>query len=233
MSQHSVNDETAWEAAKRLEPPGRAVRILFHINDFGRGGTETALLAWINALDRRYFEPTVAVAYPTDDLAQTGRVRKLGKFEKIAHKVSTHGAIRPLLAHRFLRLARDQDIVCDFDLSLRRIAGRLGVPWIGFSHYSFAARLGRKSAAHVARRVRQFGRYAALAVLTPDMLRENCPTSSISKRSASVQPMWPNCGAHRSSSRWPGWTKDRRIIGRCYVPMRSRASGWRASASSC
>ncbi len=187
-------DDTLGDAAR----PVRPLRILFHINDFGRGGTETALLAWLNALDRRWFAPAISVAYPTDDLDfwraeslpddvpvhvlaqsrwshalhQAQRRRKLGRTEKVVHKLTTHAAIRPLIARRLLQLARQHDIVCDFDFSLRRIAGGAGVPWIGVSHYSFAARLGNKSATHRARRIRQFARYAAVAVLTPDMLRE-------------------------------------------------------------
>lgn len=178
--------------------PTRPLRVLFHINDFGKGGTETALLAWLTALDRRWFAPALCVAYPTDELQfwceravprdvpvhvlatarwmhkfhAAKRRRKLGAVEKVAHKISTYGAIRPLIARRALQLAGEHDIACDFDLSLRHVAGRGGVPWIGFSHFSFAPRLATKSAGHVARRIRQFERYAALAVLTPDMLRE-------------------------------------------------------------
>ncbi|MEJ8795766.1 glycosyltransferase [Trinickia caryophylli] len=186
------------QAADHEGMPNRPIRVLFHINDFGRGGTETALIAWLNALDRRSFAPSVAVTYPTDDLDlwrahalpadvpvhvlasatwmhrlhQRQRGKKLGRLAKVAHKISTHGAIRPLAARRFLRLAREHDLVCDFDLSLRHIAGRAGVPWIGFSHFSLAARLGNKPPSYIARRIRQFTRYGAIAVLTPDMLRE-------------------------------------------------------------
>ena len=200
MNRLSASDDASGleDALGDAGRPVRPLRILFHINDFGRGGTETALLAWLNALDRRSFTPTVSVAYPTDDLDfwraktlpadvrvhilaqrrwsyalhQAQRRRKLGTFEKLAHKLSTHVAVRPLIAGRFLQLARQHDLVCDFDFSLRRIAGRADVPWVGVSHYSFAARLGKKSASHRERRIRQFERYAAVAVLTPDMLRE-------------------------------------------------------------
>lgn len=176
----------------------RPLRILFHIDDLGRGGTETALISWLATLDRQWFEPSLAVTYPTDDLAywrahsmpadvpihvlassswmsalhRLARCRKLSTREKLAHKLSTHVAIRPLVARRFLRLARDFDLVCDFDFTFRRIAGRGPVPWFGVSHYSFAARLKDKGEAYVSRRVRQFARYAAVAVLTPDMRRE-------------------------------------------------------------
>ncbi|MGN6667100.1 MAG: glycosyltransferase [Trinickia sp.] len=179
----------------------RPVRILFHIDDFGRGWTETALIAWLNALDRRAFAPSLAVTFPTTDfdfwrehslpkdvpvhilaseswmnrLHRAERARKLRFGEKLLHKLSTFAAIRRIVDRRFLRLARGCDIVCDFDLTFRRIAGRGGVPWLGVSHYSFSARWSDKSAAYLSRRVRQFERYAALCVLTPAMRREAEP----------------------------------------------------------
>jgi glycosyltransferase involved in cell wall biosynthesis len=174
------------------------LRILFHINDFGKGGTETALLSWLKTLDRRLFAPSLSVAYPTDDLLfwraqsipddvpvhvlasskwmyalhQEARKRKLGKGEKLLHKLLTYGAIRPLAALRMRRLARQHDLICDFDFSLRHVAGSGHVPWFGVSHFSLAARLGSKSARYIARRVRHYSRYSAIAVLTPAMLRE-------------------------------------------------------------
>ncbi|ABE29697.1 glycosyl transferases group 1 family protein [Paraburkholderia xenovorans LB400] len=183
-------------------PPPRAarapLRILFHINDFGKGGTETALLAWLKTLDRRCFAPSLSVAYPTDDLTfwraqsipddvpvhvlaaskwmyalhQAARRRKLGTGAKLWHKLLTYGAIRPLAALRLRRLAKQHDLICDFDFSLRHVAGSGNVPWFGVSHFSLAARLGGKSERYVARRVRHYSRYSAIAVLTPAMLRE-------------------------------------------------------------
>lgn len=178
---------------------GEPVRLLFHIDDFGRGGTETALVSWLNALDRRWFAPALSVAFPTDDLDvlrrsgaipadmpvhvlarahwshvlhQVERRRRLRFGEKLMHKLMTHVAIRPLVARRFLRLAAGYDVVCDFDFSLRRIAGRGAARWFGVSHYSFVARFGNKSEAYMARRTRQYSRYAAIAMLTPAMRRE-------------------------------------------------------------
>ena len=183
------------QRTESLDPPRR---ILFHINDFGKGGTETSLLAWLKTLDRQLFAPSVSVTYPTDELLfwrahsipddvpvhvlapskwmnalhATRRRGKLGVHLKLLHKVLTYSLIRPLAALRFRQIARDQDIVCDFDFSLRHLAGTCNVPWIGVSHFSLAARLGEKSARYLARRVKQYSRYAAIAVLTPDMLRE-------------------------------------------------------------
>ncbi|CAB3753783.1 glycosyltransferase [Paraburkholderia humisilvae] len=178
--------------------PARPLRILFHINDFGKGGTETSLLSWLNVLDRRFFTPSVSVGYPTDDLAywlaksiphdvqvhvlapskwmhtlhNTARRRKMGAAEKLVLKALKYGAIRPLAARRFRELVREHDVICDFDFSLRHLAGHGGVPWFGVSHFSLATRLGKKSARYVERRVSQFRRYSAIAVLTPDMERE-------------------------------------------------------------
>lgn len=182
----------------RTEPLDPPRRILFHINDFGKGGTETSLLAWLKTLDRRLFAPGVSVAYPTDELAfwrahsipddvpvhvlapskwmnalhEMRRQRTLPAHLKLLHKVLTYCVIRPLAAIRFRQIARDYDLVCDFDFSLRHLAGSGKLPWFGVSHFSLATRLGGKSAHHVARRVKQYARYDAIAVLTPDMLRE-------------------------------------------------------------
>ncbi|MFC0398504.1 glycosyltransferase [Paraburkholderia rhizosphaerae] len=180
------------------DAPARPVRILFHINDFGKGGTETSLLSWLNVLDRRLFTPSVSVGYPTDDLAfwlarsippdvqvhvlarskwmhalhNIARRRKMGAAEKLVHKVVKYGAVRPLAARRFRELVREHDVICDFDFSLRHLAGHGGVPWFGVSHFSLATRLSRKSPRYIERRISQFRRYSAIAVLTPDMERE-------------------------------------------------------------
>ncbi|KAE8757891.1 glycosyltransferase [Paraburkholderia madseniana] len=182
-------------ATEADRPP---LRILFHINDFGKGGTETALLSWLKTLDRRLFAPSLSVAYPTDDLSfwraqsipadvpvhvlasskwmyalhQAARRRRLGVGVKLLHKLLTYGAIRPLAAFRMRRLAKQHDLICDFDFSLRHLAGSCDVPWFGVSHFSLAARLGSKSERYVARRVRHYSRYSAIAVLTPAMLNE-------------------------------------------------------------
>ncbi|AOJ69542.1 MULTISPECIES: glycosyltransferase [Burkholderia] len=219
-------------------PSARRVRILFHIDDFGRGGTETALLGWLNALDRSVFEVGLSVTYPTQDLTtwcakaippdvalqvlaperwmhalhQRERGRKLRGGEKLLHKASTHGLIRPIVARRFLRLARSYDVVCDFDFSLRRIAGQGGAPWIGVSHYSFAARFGDKSASYMARRVRQYERYAALAVLTPDMRREAEPLFANTRVVVTALPNVIDPAALRARADEPAELPDGRFI---------------------
>src|SRR5258706_6663321 len=179
-------------------PPERPLRILFHINDFGKGGTETSLLSWLNTLDRRSFAPALSVGHTTDELTwwrarsipegvpvhvlasrkwmhawhDDARRRRLGRGRKLLHKLLTYAAIRPLAARRFREIARNHDIVCDFDFSLRHLAGSGDLPWFGVSHFSLATRLGGKSARYRARRIRHYLRYSAIAVLTPDMFRE-------------------------------------------------------------
>ncbi|HEY1998858.1 glycosyltransferase [Paraburkholderia sp.] len=187
--------ENLYDRTEPVEPPRR---ILFHISHFGKGGTETSLLAWLKTLDRKLFAPGVSVSYPTDELtfwrahslpddvpvhvlaaskwmnALHAR-RRQGKQRahlKLLHKVLTYCVIRPLAGVRFRQVAREYDLVCDFDFSLRHLAGSGNLPWFGVSHFSLATRLADKSARHIARRVKQYGRYNALAVLTPDMLRE-------------------------------------------------------------
>lgn len=187
--------DSRYDRTEPLEPPRR---ILFHINDFGKGGTEASLLAWLKALDRRLFAPSVSVAYPTDELAfwrahsipddvpvhvlasskwmhalhARRRQRKLGAHLKVLHKVLTYCVIQPLAGLRFRQIAREYDVVCDFDFSLRQIAGSGKTPWFGVSHFGLATRHRNKSARHIARRVRQYARYDAIAVLTPDLFRE-------------------------------------------------------------
>jgi glycosyltransferase involved in cell wall biosynthesis len=183
------------EHTEPLEPP---TRILFHITDFGKGGREMSLLAWLKTLDRRLFALGVSVAYPTDELAfwrahsipedvpvhvlasskwmralhSRRRQRELRPHLKLLHKVLTYCVIRPFAGLRFRQIARDYDVVCDFDFSLRQLAGSGKTPWFGVSHFSLATRLRNKSARHIGRRVKQYARYDAIAVLTPDMFRE-------------------------------------------------------------
>lgn len=205
------------------------LRVLFHINDFGKGGTETALLSWLKTLDRRRFAPSLSVAYPTDDLLfwraqsipddvpvhvlasskwmyalhQAARLRKLGAGAKLLHKLLTYGAIRPLAALRLRRLAKQHDVICDFDFSLRHVAGSCDVPWFGVSHFSLAARLGGKSGRYVARRVKHYSRYSAIAVLTPAMLREAQALFSVSGPEIVELPNVIDVDALRRAARAP------------------------------
>lgn len=254
------------DALERENGHIRPVRILFHIDDFGRGGTETALIAWLNALDRRRFAPSLAVTFPTPDLDfwrqhsfpkdvpvhilasqswmnrlhRTERARKLGFGEKLLHKLLTFAAIRRIVDRRFLRHVRDCDVVCDFDLTFRRIAGRGGVPWLGVSHYSFSARWSDKSAVYLSRRLRQFERYTAICVLTPAMRREAEPffvDRSVKivdlpnvidvaeiKRGAAAEVTLPQSPFILSVARLDERQKDHATLLRAYALLRSRRS---------
>lgn len=170
------------------------IRVLFHISQFGKGGTETALIAWLRALDRSVFAPGLCVDYASEALelwrahglptdipihvlaAQPWmnalRQRQLGRFGRMLERFLHRSVLRWIFAVRLRRLCRTHDVVCDFDLSMRALAGRFGLPWIGVSHFCFSERVGRKSARRIAKTERQLSRYAAVAVLTPAMARE-------------------------------------------------------------
>jgi glycosyltransferase involved in cell wall biosynthesis len=174
------------------------VRILFHINDFGKGGTETALIAWLNALDRERFEISVCVSFPTSDLDfwriqcfppevtvhvlaskpwmhalhELRRQHKLSAGLKVIKNVLTYGLLRPIFNRKLKHLAQNYDVICDFDLSLRHVAGKFNVAWLGVSHFSLNARFSGSSPKQLKRRQAHLCRYHAVAVLTADMLRE-------------------------------------------------------------
>lgn len=90
----------------------------------------------------------------------------------MAERLLHRSVLRWIFAMRLRRLCLSHDVVCDFDLSMRALAGRFGRPWIGVSHFCFSERVGRKSARRIAKMERQLSRYAALAVLTSAMAHE-------------------------------------------------------------
>ncbi|HHT8911038.1 TPA: glycosyltransferase, partial [Burkholderia cenocepacia] len=144
------------------------VRVLFHVTDFGNGGIESSLIQWLRILDRKRFRATLSVTYASPMLTQRFRAlipddipieilvrpqwlryfqdrrhaRKLDKVGRIARDLHGALAVRPYIGRRVAELARDVDVIVDYDLSLRRLAGRFGVAWIGVNHFSFVARLG-------------------------------------------------------------------------------------------
>ncbi len=172
-------------------------RILFHINDFGRGGTETALMSWLRTLDRERFQIGLSIAYPTADFERIYRdrlpadikvhfladrpwkssanTRKREGKESPMSRFFARCALRPVLGVVFRRtlreIAADYDVICDFDLTLGKHAGAFGKPWIGVSHFSFAARLAGR-AKKVRRATRRYNRYACLAALNEQMAAE-------------------------------------------------------------
>ena len=173
------------------------VRVLFHVTDFGNGGIESSLIQWLRILDRTRFRIVLSVTYASPMLAQRFRAlipadvpveilvqprwlryfqdrrhaSRLGKAGRIARDIHGAFAVRPHIARRVAELARNVDVIVDYDLSLRRLAGRFGVPWIGVNHFSFIARLGGQGR-RVRRLMNQYNRYDSLAALNPQMAAE-------------------------------------------------------------
>ncbi|MGI4857396.1 MAG: glycosyltransferase [Janthinobacterium lividum] len=187
---------SAWSAAAPPPPPA-PLRVLFHIVDFGRGGTETALIGWLRALPAADFTVGLSIAYPTPDfddiyrpqlpagiavhvlhahpllhaLHARRREGRLGKFGRLARTVFASTVNKQWAHWRIATIAADYDVIIDFDLSLRHLAGHFGLPWIGISHFSFAARLAGRPA-KIARLARQYARYDGIAVLNRAMADE-------------------------------------------------------------
>ncbi|RQR51159.1 glycosyltransferase [Burkholderia sp. Bp9125] len=171
--------------------------MLFHVTDFGNGGIESSLIQWLRILDRTRFRIVLSVTYASPMLAQRFRAlipadvpveilvqprwlryfqdrrhaSRLGKAGRIARDIHGAFAVRPHIARRVAELARSVDVIVDYDLSLRRLAGRFGVPWIGVNHFSFIARLGGQGR-RVRRLMNQYNRYDSLAALNPQMAAE-------------------------------------------------------------
>lgn len=173
-------------------------RVLFHVNDLGNGGTETALIAWLQAIDSAGLDVNLSVGFPTAELDiwrtatfprdtkvhvlasmpwmytlhEMQRQKRLSRPLKVIKNILTYGLIRPIMDRRFKRLARQFDVVCDFDLSQRHAAGKYGVTWIGVNHFSIIERFGTATARRVRARESQLARYHVIGVQTPDMMRE-------------------------------------------------------------
>ncbi len=173
-----------------MSAPQRRYRVLFHIRQVGVGGIENALLGWLQALDREHFDIDVSVALPTRELdtyqrrlppdvtvhvlVPQGRLTGLIQ-QRRDHALSLLGRLalgsgmslwgQPRIAEGLRRLAPNYDLVVDFDLTLRKMAGSLSVPVVGVRHFGFWARRTNK-----ARRVgRDLARYAGVAVLNEAM----------------------------------------------------------------
>ena len=91
---------------------------------------------------------------------------------KVVKNVLTYGVLRPLFYRKIKALARSVDVICDFDMTLRTIAGKYGVLWLGVNHYSIAARFSGLRRKRIEQRGAQLVRYDAIAVQTSEMLRD-------------------------------------------------------------
>ncbi|MCY0387728.1 glycosyltransferase [Robbsia sp. Bb-Pol-6] len=192
-----MNESTVDSVPGAAAAPSAPLRVLFHIVDFGRGGTETALIGWLRALPPRQFTLGLSIAYPTPEFEDIYRQQlpagievhvlhahpllnglhtrrregRLGKLGRLARTVFASTVNKQWARRRIASIAADYDVIVDFDLSLRHLAGRFERPWIGISHFSFAARLvGRP--AKIARLARQYARYDGIAVLNRAMAEE-------------------------------------------------------------
>lgn len=176
---------------------GDRIPVLFHIVDFGDGGIESSLIQWLRIFDRARFVVTLSVMHPSPAFHNRFRalipndveieiladkawlnyfqsrryVNRLSKLGRVARDVFNTLAVRPYVKRRVAELARRHALIVDYDMSLRRLAGRFGPAWLGVNHFSFDARL-----AHRARKKRrltaQFARYDGVAALNEHMAEE-------------------------------------------------------------
>jgi glycosyltransferase involved in cell wall biosynthesis len=173
------------------------VPILFHIVDFGYGGIESSLIQWLRLFDRERFTVTLSVMHPSPAFENRYRAlvppdvkieiladkawlnffqarryaHRLGTLGRIGRDVFNTLAVRPYVKRRVETLARQHAVVIDYDMSLRRLAGRFGTAWLGVNHFSFEARLGARP--RKTRRLgAQFARYHGVAALNQHMADE-------------------------------------------------------------
>ncbi|CAN7195019.1 glycosyltransferase [Trinickia sp. LjRoot230] len=175
----------------------RHIRIHFHITDFNDGGIESALLQWLNVLDRSVFRISLSVTHtspayenrfraliPADvpveiladrpwlDYFQAKRYQnRLSKLGRVARDLHAAFVLRPHVGRRIKAVASNVDVIVDFDLSLRRLCGQFGVVWLGVNHFSFDARLNGR-ARRIRRLLHQYRRYDCLAALNQHMADE-------------------------------------------------------------
>jgi glycosyltransferase involved in cell wall biosynthesis len=160
------------------------LRVLFHVTHLRRGGgIESSLMSWLRVLDRERYAIGLSIAYPNDDLEAIYReripsdvaVHVLGAERwlshcrnlKVAGRLGWAGLLyeeallpqvrKRVFRARFERLARDYDVIVDYDLSLARFAWGFAQPLVGISHFSLSQRLASnrrkyRKAAHYYRR---------------------------------------------------------------------------------
>jgi glycosyltransferase involved in cell wall biosynthesis len=184
------------DAASKASAPKRTT-VLFHISDFNDGGIESSLIQWLRIFDRSRFHVTLSVMFSSPAFENRFRAlvpsdvaieilvdkpwlatfqarryaRKLSKLGRVGRDVFNTFVVRPYVTGRVASLARDHELIVDFDMSLRRMAGRFDVAWLGVNHFSFDARLGgRRRKAQ--RLMAQYMRYDGIAALNRHMAEE-------------------------------------------------------------
>ncbi|SAK69977.1 glycosyltransferase [Caballeronia ptereochthonis] len=179
------------------EPARERIPVLFHIVDFGDGGIESSLIQWLRVFDRERFVVTLSVMHPSPAFHDRFRAlvpqdvgieiladkpwlnyfqsrryaRRLSKLGRVGRDVFNTLAVRPYVKRRVAELARKHALIVDYDMSLRRLAGRFGTAWLGVNHFSFDARLANRN--RKKRRLSaQFARYDGVAALNEHMAEE-------------------------------------------------------------
>ncbi|SAL72425.1 glycosyltransferase, group 1 family protein [Caballeronia peredens] len=176
---------------------GDRIPVLFHIVDFGDGGIESSLIQWLRIFDRERFVVTLSVMHPSPAFHQRFRAlvpedvrieiladrdwlnyfqsrryaNRLSKLGRIGRDVFNTLAVRPYVKRRVAELARQHALIVDYDMSLRRLAGRFGPAWLGVNHFSFDARLANRER-RKRRLTAQFARYDGVAALNEHMAEE-------------------------------------------------------------
>ena len=182
---------------KPVVRPSERIAVLFHVADFNDGGIESSLMQWLRIYDRARFAVTLSVIFSSPAFEQRFRAQvpadvgieilvdkpwlnvfqarryahRLSKLGRVGRDVFNTLAVRPYVKARVAELARRHDIIIDFDMSLRRLAGRFGVAWLGVNHFSFDARLGGRRR-KMKRMLAQYERYDGIAALNRHMADE-------------------------------------------------------------
>ena len=180
-----------------MAQPSKRIAVLFHIADFNDGGIESSLMQWLRIYDRARFTVTLSVMFSSPAFEQRFRAlvpadvgveiltdkpwlnlfqarryaQRLSKLGRVGRDVFNTLAVRPYVKARVAALAQRHDIIIDFDMSLRRLAGRFGVACLGVNHFSFDARLGGRRR-KMKRLLAQYGRYDGIAALNHQMADE-------------------------------------------------------------
>ncbi|WP_324251893.1 glycosyltransferase [Paraburkholderia gardini] len=187
------------------------------------------MIQWLRIFDRTLFDVTLSVMFnspgfesryraliPADvkvviladrpwlNFFQTRRyARRLSKAGRVGRDVFNTLAVRPYVRARVAALAQQNDLIVDFDMSLRRWAGRFNTAWLGVNHFSFDARLGgrRRKAQRLAA---QYGRYDCVVALNQHMADEATAMFGDTLKHLFVLPNAIDIESIRASSVAPG-----------------------------
>ncbi len=166
-----------------------------------------------------------------------------GKLGRVGRDVFNTLAVRPYVKRRVAALARRHALIVDFDMSLRRLAGRFAAAWLGVNRFSFDAHLANRPRKK-RRLATQFARYDGVAALNQHMADEAramfgdglqrlfvLPNAIDSASPKTAGPACRRLAMRRTSYRSRGSTRfrDHRTLLRAYAELirdgSSRASG--------